>query len=148
MSQPQKDLVAIGASWCGYSQRQLASLEATCDGTWDSENTTCHMGNGRKVGIVMCNNVAADGTVDNEFFPNVCKDSQGLVSGYPTWVETSDDGDIKLMEQQVPERVIPAVPERVIPGVPERVIPATTSTVHFVSGICELPTMKGSADCQ
>lgn len=132
MSQPQKDLVAIGASWCGYSQRQLASLEATCDGTWDSENTTCHMDDGRKVGIVMCNNVAADGTVDNEFFPNVCKDSQGLVSGYPTWVETSDDGDIKLMEQQVPERVIPA----------------TTSTVHFVSGICELPTMKGSADCQ
>ena len=121
-----KDSIAIGASWCGYSQRQKAALERDCGsqgGAWDAESSMCTFEGNRKVGIVMCD-------VDKD--AEICQQVQGQVSGYPTWVEKDSHGDVTLMKQAVPERVIPAQ---------ER-------TVHYVPGICSLPSMKEASQCQ
>ena len=122
----EKDLIAIGASWCGYSQRQKAALERDCGsqgGEWDADNSMCTFEGNRKVGIVMC---------DENADAAICQKVQGQVQGYPTWVEQDSRGDVTLMTQTVPERVIPA----------------QEKTVHYVPGICNLPSMKGASQCQ
>lgn len=115
------DLIAIGASWCGYSQKQKAALERDCGqqgGTWDSESTTCTLEDNKKIGIIMC-----DENKDAE----VCQAVQGQVQGYPTWFESNDEGSLRPLT---------------------KTIPAQQRTVHYVPEICSLPSMKGAPQCQ
>ena len=99
----EKDLVAVGASWCHFSKEQKKSLEDACQGkgTWDAETATCDLGN-RKVGIVMC---------DTDAENPVCQAVQGQVAGYPTWFEKdSSSGEVTPMIK-TQETTVHYVPE-------------------------------------
>ena len=118
------ELISVGASWCGFSQRQKAALEQNCsdrNGQWDAENSTCTLED-KKIGIVMC---------DTEKDNAVCQAVDGQVQGYPTWFEKKGNEISPLMRT-----------------VPERVIPEQQATVHFEADMCALPSMKDSAHCK
>lgn len=80
-------LVAVGAQWCGFSQRQEQAIEGMAEGTASN------------VHMVMCQDESRNPITHEEEWKNsVCNGTKDAIRGFPTWFKQDEDGNVTQLQ--------------------------------------------------